>query len=116
MIDTTSAIEIRNGRRVHSLLTAEGNQLVGRIDAWLSTHPGTHSPSQIARGTGTNAIDARTVLQYLDEREMFVIGDGNGNWRRYGARRGVVTSVTPRAPEGRKPWDHLGVGSRATRF
>lgn len=31
-------------------------------------------------------------------------------------RKGTVTSVTPRATETPKPWDHLGVGSFATRF
>ncbi|QFP94862.1 hypothetical protein SEA_MARSHAWN_76 [Mycobacterium phage Marshawn] len=86
MIDTTSPIEIRNGRRTYSALTAEGNQLVGRIDAWLTSHPGTHSPSVVARGVKCGTHDAQVVLRFLDERGMFVAGDGNGAWRRYAAR------------------------------
>lgn len=86
VIDTTSSVEVVNGRRVYSALTTYGNQLVGRIDAWLTAHPGTHTPSRIARGIGSATHEASAVLSWLDDRDMFVSGVGNGAWRRYGAK------------------------------
>ncbi|ASR86355.1 hypothetical protein I5G86_gp24 [Mycobacterium phage DarthP] len=86
VIDTSSPIEVRNGRRVHSSLTGYGNALVGRIDAWLTSHPGLHSPSKIARGAKCSTHDAAAVLSYLDDRAMFVVGVGNGCWRNYATR------------------------------
>lgn len=86
VIDTTSPIELRNGRREYSALTAYGNLLVGRIDAWLQSHPGLHSPSVVGRGIKASTTDAAAVLSWLDDRGMFVVGVGNGAWRKYGAR------------------------------
>ncbi|QNJ58296.1 hypothetical protein SEA_ELLIE_73 [Mycobacterium phage Ellie] len=86
VIDYSSPIEVRNGRRVHSALNGYGNQLVGQIDAWLTSHPGLHAPSRVARGVKCSTIDAQTVLAWLDDREMFVVGDGNGCWRKYATR------------------------------
>ncbi|QFG11496.1 hypothetical protein I5G87_gp72 [Mycobacterium phage Ekdilam] len=86
VIDTSSPIEVVNGRRVYSALTGYGNTLVGRIDAWLTSHPGLHSPSKIARGVKCSTLDAQAVLSHLDARGLFVVGAGNGCWRNYATR------------------------------
>ncbi|AJD82299.1 hypothetical protein PBI_KESHU_79 [Mycobacterium phage Keshu] len=86
VIDTTSPIEVVKGQRSYSALTSYGNQLVGKIDAWLTSHPGLHAPSRVARGVKCSTIDAAAVLSWLDNREMFVVGAGNGAWRKYAAR------------------------------
>ncbi|QHB37841.1 hypothetical protein I5G63_gp101 [Mycobacterium phage Imvubu] len=87
VIDQTSPVEVIGGRRVYSLLTPEGNRLVGKIDAALTERGGDYSPSQLARIVKADSHDVRSVLDYLDARGMFVQGSGNGNWRRYAARR-----------------------------
>ncbi|UEM46482.1 hypothetical protein SEA_INVICTUSMANEO_88 [Mycobacterium phage InvictusManeo] len=88
VIDTTSPEERVNGKLSHSALMPFGNQLVGRIDAWLQEHPGMHTPSRIARAVKADTHEAYMVLSWLDDRGMFVVGDGNGMRRRYGARDG----------------------------
>lgn len=67
-------------------LTTDGNRLVGQIDGWLTGHPGWHTPSRIARGIRSTTAETWQVLVWLDRRELFVVGSGNGNWRRYSAR------------------------------
>ncbi|WVX89711.1 hypothetical protein SEA_FEYRE_92 [Mycobacterium phage Feyre] len=86
VIDTTSPVEMVNGKRSYSALMPFGNQLVGRIDAWLQEHPGMHTPSRIARAVKADTHEAYMVLSWLDDRGMFVTGDGNGMRRRYGAK------------------------------
>ncbi|APD18238.1 hypothetical protein SEA_HAMMY_75 [Mycobacterium phage Hammy] len=86
VIDYSSPIEVRNGRRVHSALTCYGNQLVGKVDAWLTAHPGLHAPSRVARGVKCSTSDAAAVLSHLDDRGLFVVGAGNGCWRKYATR------------------------------
>jgi len=55
------------------------------IELWLETHPGLHSPSVIARGVKIDTRMAHDVLRWM-ERNVFVAADGNGAWRKYGAR------------------------------
>ncbi|ASR85876.1 hypothetical protein SEA_PAOLA_88 [Mycobacterium phage Paola] len=86
VIDTTSPVEMVNGKRSYSALMPFGNQLVGRIDAWLQEHPGMHTPSRIARAVKADTHEAYMVLSWLDDRGMFVTGDGNGMRRRYGTK------------------------------
>lgn len=87
IIDPRSPIEVVNGRRLYSQLTAYGNSLVGRIDYWLTTHPGYHPPSKVARGCKVTTHEAEHVLSWLDRKGMYAVGDGNGCWRKYAARR-----------------------------
>ena len=87
VIDRTSPIEFINGKRRHSLLTTEGNRLVGKIDAWLVAHPGFHNCSTVARGVKTDTNTAWEILHWLDDHGMYAVGSGNGCWRKYGARR-----------------------------
>lgn len=86
VIDTTSPIEVVNGKRSYSRLTPAGNRLVGKIDAWLVAHPGFHPPSKVARGVKATTNEAYDVLSWLDRRGLFVVGDGNGCWRKYASR------------------------------
>ena len=86
VIDTTSPIEVVNGKRIYTRLTPEGNRLVGRIDAWLVAHPGFHPPSRVARGVKASTDEAGDVLSWLDRRELLVVGNGNGCWRKYASR------------------------------
>lgn len=86
VIDTASPIEVVNGVRSYSRLTAHGNRLVGQIDAWLVAHPGFHPPSRVARGVKVTTVEAEAVLSWLDRRGVWVVGDGNGCWRKYAAR------------------------------
>ena len=55
------------------------------IELWLESHPGLHSPSVIARGIKAETVRTLEVLRWM-ERNIFVTADGNGAWRKYGAR------------------------------
>lgn len=67
-------------------LTTAGNRLVGKIDAWLLEHPGFYPPSRIARGIKATSVETSQVLDWLDRRGLWVVGSGNGAWRRYATR------------------------------
>lgn len=86
MIDFNSPVEVINGKRRHSALTADGNRLVGKIDYWLATHPGFHPPSKVARGVKATTWQADAVLSWLDDHGLWVVGDGNGCWRKYASK------------------------------
>lgn len=56
-----------------------------RIIVWLEAHAGLHNRSTIKRGAKVIG-DVQHILSYLD-RHHEVAADGNGAWRKYGARR-----------------------------
>lgn len=82
VIDTTSPVI--NG--YYSQLTAEGNKLVGKIDAVLQERGGDYSPSQMGRLIKADSVATYAVLSWMDRNQMFVQGFGNGTRRRYRAR------------------------------
>ncbi len=54
------------------------------IELWLEKHSGAlYNPSTIQRRAKVQG-DVRFVLKYLD-RHRYVVADGNGAWRKYGA-------------------------------
>lgn len=67
-------------------LTDEGYEIADRIDLWLEKHPGLHNRSRIARGAKCESYQAAHILDWMESRTM-VAADGNGAWRKYGARR-----------------------------
>lgn len=86
VLDMNTPSVVRNGKRVCDELTDLGYTIADRIELWLESHPGLHSPSRIARGVkvdNTNAV--AYVLQWMDSH-IYVVADGNGCWRKYGAR------------------------------
>lgn len=56
-----------------------------KIELWLQSHPGPHSPSRIARGIGCGTGEARAVLEWMD-KHIYVDATGNGYWRNYQSR------------------------------
>lgn len=87
VVDADSPIEIRRGRRVFSELTDQGYALADRIEAWLQARPATPvSPSNVARGVNCAAHEAKSVLAWLDDRHMVVVGAGRGARRKYTLR------------------------------
>lgn len=86
VIDINSPTETRNGRTTYSELTDTGYKIADRIDQWLDTHPGPHSPSQIGRAVGAHTHEARSILAWMHDRTM-VAAAGNGTRRRYSSRR-----------------------------
>jgi hypothetical protein len=66
-------------------LTDSQYNMADAIELWLETHPGMYSPSRIARGVKADTVAAADVLRWMDAN-VFVLADGNGAWRKYGAR------------------------------
>jgi hypothetical protein len=83
LIDYTSPIKVIDGRRLYTGLTSTGNQLVGAVDGWLVAHPGYHTPSAVGRGLRINTTVAWQILNHMDTQGIYVVGDGNGCWRKY---------------------------------
>jgi hypothetical protein len=86
LIDRNSPIKVIDGRRLYTELTPIGNQLVGAIDGWLVAHPGYHTPSAVGRGLRISSTVAWQILSHMDVHGIYVVGDGNGCWRKYSTR------------------------------
>lgn len=62
-------------------------RLIGKIDGWLFERQGKlHNVSSIARGVKAPHAEVNSILRRLDAAGMFVIGEGNGCWRKYTTR------------------------------
>lgn len=87
VVDIDSPIEIRGGRRVFSELTDQGYALADKIESWLHPRPATPvTPSKVARGVNCAAHEAKSVLAWLDDRQMVVVDAGRGARRKYTLR------------------------------
>jgi hypothetical protein len=87
VIDIDSPIEIRNGRQVFSELTDQGYALADKIELWLQARPATpFTPSRVAQGVKCAAYDAKSILAWLEDRQMVVVGAGRGARRKYTLR------------------------------
>lgn len=87
MIDIDSPTEVRNGRTVFSELTEPGYALADKIEAWLQARPATPvTPSRVAQGVKCATHEAKSVLAWLDDRHMVVVGAGRGARRKYRLR------------------------------
>jgi hypothetical protein len=80
MIDTLAA-------KIADDMTDAEYDIADRIELWLEARPGKlHNRSSIAKGVKAAHSDVTRVLHWMD-RNVYVIADGNGCWRKYGARR-----------------------------
>lgn len=66
--------------------TDDGYDLADKIELWLQSHPGLHTPSAIGRGVKANSTEVWHVLSWMEDH-VYVTAAGNGKWRKYGSRR-----------------------------
>jgi hypothetical protein len=68
-------------------LTDAEFEIADRIELWLEARPGKlHNRSSIAKGVKAEYWEVHHVLNWMD-RFVYVVAEGNGCWRKYGARR-----------------------------